>query len=99
MAVRCREMEFSLYGEEGYEMVEGEKNFKHMGRTVDQTDDDLPVVRQNIMHTRLVWGRLGTLLQREGVEGCRKCSTRRWYKRYYFLDMRLGYFRRKRRRS
>ena len=29
-------MNFSLYGEEGSEMVEGVANFKYMGRTLDQ---------------------------------------------------------------
>ena len=31
-------------------------------------DDDFPAVRQNIMRARSVWGRLGTLLRREGAD-------------------------------
>ena len=31
-------------------------------------DDDWPDVRQNIMRARSVWGRLGTLLRREGAD-------------------------------
>ena len=49
-------------------MEEGVEIFKYLGRTLDQTDDDWPAVRQNIMHARLVRGRLGTLLRREGAE-------------------------------
>ena len=45
MAVRCGDMEFSLYREEGGKMVEGGENFKYLGQTLDQTDDDWPVVR------------------------------------------------------
>ena len=49
-------------------MVEGVATFRYLGRPLDQTDDDWPVVRRNIMHVRLVWGRLGTLLQQEGAD-------------------------------
>ena len=45
MAARCGEMEFSLYWEEGYKIVEGVANSKYMGQTLDQTDDDCPEVR------------------------------------------------------
>ena len=58
-------MEFSLYKEEGEDMVEGVENFKYLWRTLDQTDDDWPAVWLRIMRARLVWGRLGTLLRRE----------------------------------
>ena len=68
MAARCGNMEFIMYREEGYNMVEGVANFKYMGENLDQTDDNWPAVRQNIMCTRLVWGRLGKLLRREGAE-------------------------------
>ena len=61
-------MEFSLYREEEGDMVEGVENFKYLGQTINQTDDDWPVVRQNILRTRLVWGRLGALMRREGSE-------------------------------
>ena len=41
-----------------------------MGDTwgIDQIDDDWSAVRQNIMCARLVWGRLGTIMRREGAE-------------------------------
>ena len=42
--------------------------FRYLGRSLDQTDDDWPDVRKNIMRARSVWGRLGTLLQREEEE-------------------------------
>ena len=48
-------------------MVEEVENFKYLGQTLDQTDDDLPAVMQNIMHARLVWGKLGKILIREGA--------------------------------
>ena len=49
-------------------MVEGVAKFKYLGKTIDQTDDDWPSVRQHIMRAKLVWGRLGTLMIREGEE-------------------------------
>ena len=61
-------VQFSLYREEGGAMVEGVENFKYLGQNLDQTDDDWPSVRKNIMRARLVWGRLGTLMRREGEE-------------------------------
>ena len=67
MTVRCGKLEFSLYKEEGGEMVEGVVTLKYLGRTLDQTDDDWSVVRRNITRTRSVWGRLGTIMRREGV--------------------------------
>ena len=68
MVARYGEMEFSLYWQEGNEVVEGVVNFKYLGRTLDQMDDDWPTVRQNIMRARFSWGRFGTLLQREGAD-------------------------------
>ena len=35
-------------------MVEGVEFFKYLGRTLDQTDDDFPEVRQKIMRARSV---------------------------------------------
>ena len=49
-------------------MVEGVENFKYLGQILDQTDDDWPAIRQNIMRARLVCGRLGKLMRREGAE-------------------------------
>ena len=48
--------------------MEGVNCFKYLERTLDQTKDDWSGVRQNIMRPRLVWGRLGMLLIREGAE-------------------------------
>ena len=61
-------MEFSLYKEEGEDMVEGVENFKYLWRTLDQTDDDWPAVWLSIMRARSVWGRLGTLIIWKGAE-------------------------------
>ena len=62
MAARCGEMEFNLYREEVDEIVENVPTFCYLGRPIYQTNDDWLDVRQNIMHIRSVWGRLGTLL-------------------------------------
>ena len=60
-------MEFNLDGEEGDERVENVMTFRYLGRPLDQTNDYWTDVQQNIIHAKLFWGRLGTLLQREGV--------------------------------
>ena len=57
-------MEFSLYEEEGGELVEGVENFKYLGRPLDQRGDDWPTFWRNNMRARSFWGRLGTLLRR-----------------------------------
>ena len=49
-------------------MVEVVANFKYMGQTLDQMDDDCPAVRQNIMLVRLVCGRLGKIPRWEGED-------------------------------
>ena len=68
MAATCGEMEFNLDGEESDKRVENVLTFRYLGRPLDQTDDGWPTVRRNIMLARLVWGRLGTLLWREGAD-------------------------------
>ena len=68
IVARFGKMEFSLEVEEVEKMVGGMENFKYLGITLDQTYDDWPVVRLNIMRARLVWGRMRTLLRREGAD-------------------------------
>ena len=68
MTTMYGEMEFNRDGEEGDERVENVPTFRYMGRPIDQTDDDWTAVHRNIMLSRLVWGRLGTLLRREGAD-------------------------------
>ena len=68
MEARCGEMDFNPDGEEGDERGENLPTFLYLGRPLDQMDDDWTAVQENIMHTRSVWGRLGTLLQREGED-------------------------------
>ena len=48
------DMEFSLNREEGDETIEGIALFKQLGRLMDQSDDDWPVVRMNIGNKRQV---------------------------------------------
>ena len=68
MAARCGNIESSLEAEEVDWMVKGMAMFKYLGINLDQTADDWTVVSLNIMRVRSVWGRLGTLLRKEGVE-------------------------------
>ena len=68
IAARCGEMEFSLEGGEEEERVYHVATFQYMGRPLDQTDDNWPAVQWIIMRARSVWGRLGTLLLREGSD-------------------------------
>ena len=68
MAERCGEMEFILDGVEEDERVGNLTTLWCLGIPLDQTDDDWPAVRRNIMLAMSVWGRLGTLLRREWEE-------------------------------
>ena len=62
------EVTFSLTGEDKAERIGGGGSFKYLGSLMDQLDDDWPAVLHNIRKARQVWGRLGKLLWREGVE-------------------------------
>ena len=68
IAARCGEIDFNLDGEEGDKRVENVLTFRYLGQPLDQTDDDWPDVRQNIICARWVWGRLGTPLRRKGAD-------------------------------
>ena len=68
MKARCGEINFSLERGEGEERMEDVATFRYLGRPLDQTYDEWPTLRRNIMRARLVWGGLGTLLQREGSD-------------------------------
>ena len=57
-------MEFSLYGIEGRNLLEGVSNFKYLGWTLDQVDDNWPAVRRNVKQAQRVWGRLRKILRR-----------------------------------
>ena len=93
MAARFGEKEFSLDGEEWDERVYNVPTFWYLVIPLDQMDDDFPDVRRNIMHSGSVWGRLGTLLQREGHNPrCRKISTGRCYRQFYCMGHRCGSF-------
>ena len=63
IAETCVEMEISLYGVEGGAMVEGLETFNYLGLPLDQTDDDWPSIRRNIMREIMVWGRLEKILR------------------------------------
>ena len=68
MEARCGEIYFSLEGGEVDDRVEGVATFWSLGSPLYQTGDDWPSVWRNIMRTRFVWGRLGTLLIQEGAD-------------------------------
>ena len=88
-----------MEGEEGYKRVEGVSKFSYLGLTLDQTYDYWPAVLRNIMHVRLVWRIMGTLLQQEGAyPRMEEFFTGQWSKRYYCMVWRRGSFRRQWRR-
>ena len=49
MAARFEKMGLSLEGGKGGDSLEGVATFRYLGRPLDQTDDDWPAVRWNIM--------------------------------------------------
>ena len=51
-----------VWGGKGDKRADNVTIFRYLGRHLDQTDDDCSAVRHNIMRTRFVWRRLGTLL-------------------------------------
>ena len=64
MKAWCGEMYFSMEGGEGDERVEVVAKFWCLVRPQNQTEDDWPAVRWNIVRSSSVWGGLGTLLRR-----------------------------------
>ena len=68
MAQRSGDMEFSIFGREGYELVEGVTQFKYLGRPLDQSDNGWPKILRNTRRLRKFWGQLGKILLREGGE-------------------------------
>ena len=68
MAARCGEMEFNIDRKEGEDRLENVPTFRYLGLPLDQMGDDWPAVRRNIVRPRSVWGRLETLLRREGAD-------------------------------
>ena len=42
--------------------------FKYLGRVLTNTDDDWPAVAGNISNARVNWGRLASILGREGAD-------------------------------
>ena len=50
---------FTIYGER----LESVATFKYLGRLLAMDNNDMPAVRANILKSRKVWKRLGTLLR------------------------------------
>ena len=55
-------------GGEGEDRVDNSPMLWYLGRPLDKTDEEWMAVRRNIMCARLIWGRLGTLIQHEEAE-------------------------------
>ena len=67
-AAKCTGTNFSLTGDDGAECFEVVESFKYLGRVLHQTDYAWLEVLRNIRRARQVWGSLGKLLRREGVD-------------------------------
>ena len=65
---QCKEVKFSLTGEDYAERIEGVETFKYLGRILDRYDNDWPAVLRNVGKAYRVWNRLGKLLRKEGAE-------------------------------
>ena len=74
VVIRCSGVEFRLTREEGEETIEVLALFKYLGRTLENSKDEWPLVRQNIRKARQVWGRIGVILRREGSEPYHFCA-------------------------
>ena len=64
IVAKCSEAMFSLTGEDEAERIEGVGRLKYLGRLLDRSDDDWPLILHNIRKARQVWGRFGELLWR-----------------------------------
>ena len=65
---KCSEATLSLIGEDEAERVETVVSALSLGRLLDRSDDDWPLILHNIRKARQVWGRIGELLWRERAE-------------------------------
>ena len=68
IVAKCSEAMFSLTGEDEAERIEGVGRLKYLGRLLDRSDDDWPLILHNIRKARQVWGRIGEILWRERAE-------------------------------
>jgi hypothetical protein len=56
-----REITFTVLGTP----IERVKEFKYLGRILDESDDDWPALQSNLKKARAKWGRIGRILSRE----------------------------------
>ena len=68
MASSCDKTDISLYEEEGDELVERVENFKYLGRTLDQIEDNKLLFWKTTMRARSVWGSLGVIIRYEEAD-------------------------------
>ena len=62
------EATFILAGEDGVESVKGVESFRYLGLLLHRSVDVWLEVLNNIWKARQVWGILGKLIRREGVD-------------------------------
>ena len=55
-----------MYEREYDPFIEGVKQFKYLGRILEEVDSDWQAVQRNTNKARIVWWRLVKLLRREG---------------------------------
>ena len=56
-----RELTFTVLGTP----IERIKEFKYLGRILEESDDDWPALQSNLKKARAKWGRIGRILSRE----------------------------------
>ena len=65
---QCKEVTFSLTGEDDADNIEGVETFKYLGSILYQSDKDWPAVLRNVGKAHMICNRLGKLLRRKGGE-------------------------------
>ena len=66
-------MAFEVYGKP----IEAVPSFKYLGRIMTAGNDDWPEVARNLVKAQKSWGRLTTILNREGAD---KRISRKFFK-------------------
>ena len=61
-------MSFSLDRGDEAEFIEGVETFKYLVQILDRSDYDFPKVHRNVVKACQVWGWIGKLIRREGVD-------------------------------
>jgi hypothetical protein len=67
----AREVVFMVEGRP----IENVKEFKYLGRILEENDQDWPAVQRNLKRARQKWGMIGRILSREGANEPRTMAT------------------------